>query len=334
MKIRKLLSAVMTFAVMAAAPDYMTAKAAEEYISGENDIFKYRAYQDHVELTMCKDIKAEVEVPSEIDGLPVTVIYTRAFSYNELLADAVIHEGVIEIQDSAFYECRSLKRAVLPESLQKLDEWAFAWCTSLESINIPAGVDNIDDYVFTSCNSLNDIEIANGVASISRGAFSYCTSLTDIVLPESVSSIGEIAFECCPSLDNIVILNPECEIYDSPSTISNPISINADYSGLICGFSGSTAQAYAEKYGYAFKAIDNIGDVNLDGAVDALDASLVLTEYAASATGKPSVLDDAAKLNADVNSDGTVDALDASYILSYYAFRATGGSGNILEFIE
>ena len=37
--------------------------------------------------------------------------------------------------------------------------------------------------------------------------------------------------------------------------------------------------------------------------------------------------------NSDIDSDGAINALDASYILSYYAFRATGGSGDILDFI-
>lgn len=66
------------------------------------------------------------------------------------------------------------------------------------------------------------------------------------------------------------------------------------------------------------------GDVNEDGKIDSLDASMVLTEYAAVATQQPSTLTENQKKAADVNEDGKVDALDASKILEYYADAATG----------
>ncbi len=66
------------------------------------------------------------------------------------------------------------------------------------------------------------------------------------------------------------------------------------------------------------------GDVDEDGNINALDASMVLTEYAAIATQKPSTLTDNQKKAADVNEDGVIDALDASLILTYYSDLATG----------
>ena len=62
------------------------------------------------------------------------------------------------------------------------------------------------------------------------------------------------------------------------------------------------------------------GDVNCDGFTDAVDASLVLLEYAAALTGSDS------RLNydiADVNGDDTVDAADASDILAAYSENMT-----------
>jgi len=55
---------------------------------------------------------------------------------------------------------------------------------------------------------------------------------------------------------------------------------------------------------------DLVGDVNGDGEVDALDASLVLQYDAKLIDGESLLLE-----NADVNSDKEVDALDASLIL-------------------
>ena len=78
----------------------------------------------------------------------------------------------------------------------------------------------------------------------------------------------------------------------------------------------------------------NLGDVNTDGSVDALDASMVLSDYAMKATGHESIFNAEQSKAADLNSDGAVDALDASLILSYYAYKATGGNQSITEYLK
>lgn len=62
------------------------------------------------------------------------------------------------------------------------------------------------------------------------------------------------------------------------------------------------------------------GDVNGDGSITAVDASLILTEYAVTSAGKNGTLTDTQKKIADVNMDGKADAVDASAMLSYYAY--------------
>ncbi len=76
-----------------------------------------------------------------------------------------------------------------------------------------------------------------------------------------------------------------------------------------------------------------LGDVNLDGAVDAKDASAVLAEYAALSTGKESTFTEQQKKNADVNFDGAANATDASKILAFYSFLSTGGSGRMEDWL-
>ena len=67
----------------------------------------------------------------------------------------------------------------------------------------------------------------------------------------------------------------------------------------------------------------NTGDLNSDGIINAVDASIVLTHYAMISTNHKSELSDTQKLSADVNKDGKIDAVDASCILSYYAYTST-----------
>ena len=67
----------------------------------------------------------------------------------------------------------------------------------------------------------------------------------------------------------------------------------------------------------------DLGDVNEDGNVNAVDASAVLNAYASMAASKDYIVSDKFIKLADVNMDGAVSARDASYILNYYAKTST-----------
>lgn len=66
-----------------------------------------------------------------------------------------------------------------------------------------------------------------------------------------------------------------------------------------------------------------LGDVNMDGRVDATDASMILKESSELAAGGGS-FNEAQLKAADVNQDGIVDASDASDVLRYYSYLMAG----------
>ncbi len=68
----------------------------------------------------------------------------------------------------------------------------------------------------------------------------------------------------------------------------------------------------------------NLGDVNGDDKVDAMDASIVLLTYTMLSTNQKSGLTPEQEKACDVNTDGRIDSSDASLILSYYAALSTG----------
>lgn len=80
----------------------------------------------------------------------------------------------------------------------------------------------------------------------------------------------------------------------------------------------------------------DLGDVNKDGSIDSIDASMVLTIYANLAASRTYKATDEMKKLCDVNMDNKIDALDASYILKYYAIASTAKDfvdwENILDF--
>lgn len=63
-----------------------------------------------------------------------------------------------------------------------------------------------------------------------------------------------------------------------------------------------------------------LGDVNGDGLVNAVDASSVLAYYAMISANADGGYSEAQKLAADVDHDGLINAVDASDILAYYAY--------------
>lgn len=76
-----------------------------------------------------------------------------------------------------------------------------------------------------------------------------------------------------------------------------------------------------------------IGDVDLNGYVDAMDAASILTEAAHLAFAETGTFTDDQMFSADVNEDGYVNAGDASYIMSYASYLGTGGTVSFNEFM-
>lgn len=296
-----------------------------------------------------KDMKTLVKYPAGLSGTEYTipeevkVIGDSSFHTNVNLKNVVIPDSVDTIQEYAFCNALKLEKINIPDSVKTIGTSAFEHCISLTEARLPESLEIIEKYTFSSCQSLRNISLPDSVTEIRAAAFRSCYSLKNVIIPKNINIIKDAAFWDCTELDNITFLNPDCGIGEySNNVISNgyeevfiegKYTLDGYYNGIISGYIGSTAEEYAEVINCKFRAIDNIGDVNLDGAVDSSDASLVLAEYAASATGSSSVIDDTARLNADVNFDETADALDASKILSYYAYTATGGTNPIEDFL-
>lgn len=87
--------------------------------------------------------------------------------------------------------------------------------------------------------------------------------------------------------------------------------------------SGVITAAIAALFLWGTSGESAMGDVNGDGAVDAADASMVLSEYAKGSVQQDTEFSDEQKQKADVTGDGVMDAADASAIISYYAYSST-----------
>ena len=68
-----------------------------------------------------------------------------------------------------------------------------------------------------------------------------------------------------------------------------------------------------------------LGDVNFDGKVNAVDASMILSEYAKTSTNQAAEFNEKQIAAGDIDENKAINAIDASFVLSYYAYTSTGG---------
>lgn len=135
-----------------------------EYEPLENDTIRivlYRGNKDEV-----------VNVPEEIDGLPVSEIGKEAFKLKRNIRAVSIPDSVVSIGEQAFSGCDALESVRLPKELKSLGDKAFSNCKSLRSIVLPAGVGNIGYNPFNLCDNLTDVSFdgKNGNFEVRDGA--------------------------------------------------------------------------------------------------------------------------------------------------------------------
>ncbi len=188
--------------------------------------FRYTAGKDGLTLTAYTGSEANLTIPAEIDGKPVTAIGDECFQGMVCLKRVHVPEGVTRIGDYAFEACSALQRIYFPASLTEIGDGAFSGCghltladlqddvvrigagaflccDELVSVELPAALQELGDFAFAGCSSLARATFAgNELTAIPDRAFYGCEALTRIVLPESVTSIGKRAFSGCKSLQS------------------------------------------------------------------------------------------------------------------------------------
>ncbi|MBR4628096.1 MAG: leucine-rich repeat protein [Ruminococcus sp.] len=158
----------------------------------------------------------------------VLIAYPSAKSDNEY----AIPDGVVRIDKEAFYGAYNLDKVIFPDTLKRIESGVFEFCVCIDEVELPSGL-----------------------KYLGGSAFSNTRSLSSIVIPASVEAIDDYAF-FYTGAEMITIMNPNCAIFDSRMTFTDNNEHN--YSGVIRGYEGSTAQAYAEKYGCTFESLGKI----------------------------------------------------------------------------
>lgn len=291
-----------TIAVFGAVPNgsfivpEKSALTASAATNGTYGSMTYTMYDDYVEITGFDNSVSNLEIPSEIEGVPVTIIADGAFENATKLESVTIPYGVTRISYCAFSNCTSLKNVTLPNSLITIEWSSFEQCISLIEINIPNSVKYIGHSAFENCVSLQELSFPEGLVSFDYSVAKGCTGLLRVNIENGPSNIDNAAFEGCSSLKEIYI----------------PLSIS---SFIKYPFSGcSIEHVYYAGSRTQWNTISNNG--RIQGQI----------HYEAKELPEP--------LTPDVNRDGVIDASDASLILAYYAYVQTGGTGTIEDYLN
>ena len=205
---------------------------------------------------------AVVNIPSEINGTPVTTIGNAAFR-DSSVTSVTIPASVTEIGANAFAGCTNLTSvtyggdwsnltiqsgnpAVQDAANAPLFDFEFTpdntavivkkYNGTAADVTIPSHykgkpVTMIDHAAFHD-SAVTSVTIPDSVTSIPDDAFAFCSQLTNISIPNSVTFIGFSAFNSCTSLKSITLPSSLSTIQSSAfyncgnlETIRIPVSV-------------------------------------------------------------------------------------------------------------
>lgn len=145
--------------------------------------YTYEVKEDGtLRITGCVSGLATLNIPTKINGIPVTSIGSNvAENSKKTLTNVRIPDSVTEIEKDAFRGLGKLNAVTLPSSLRIIGPGAFAENTNLNTLVIPEGVTTIEAEAFKQHN------------------------LKELTLPVSLTSIADDAFQTTRYSGNFVV---------------------------------------------------------------------------------------------------------------------------------
>ena len=100
--------------------------------------------------------------------------------------EVIIPDGVTEIGEKAFQECKTLTAVTLPDSVQIIREFAFERCTNLVSVQLGNGIRKVEWLSFAFCESLKSVHLPAFSGYIGWD-FLMCERMRELWHPTSIN---------------------------------------------------------------------------------------------------------------------------------------------------
>jgi len=146
-------------------------------------------YVDQGDIPYSGNIKIPSSVIFKDKEMKVTGISGAAF-YNTNIVSIEISEGISEIRENCFTDCKSLNSVSLPNTIKIIGYRAFEGCTSLTKINLPNSLTDIGTGAFSGCTNLQNIVIPPLIKEIKDATFWGCDNLKVLKIPNNVNKVG------------------------------------------------------------------------------------------------------------------------------------------------
>ena len=166
-------------------------KANSDYTEVTITGFKYSSYSENKKFD-----GRVIEIPSKIQGVPVTAIGREAFTYKgDGISGLWIPDSVKDIGSYAF-QCAYFGSIRLPEGLKTITTGMLNSCRT-KSVTIPSSVTKISSWAFSD-SEIESVSIPKGCTIVggsgdSMAAFQNCSKLKSVTFPS-----GRVYFEAEP----------------------------------------------------------------------------------------------------------------------------------------
>ncbi len=187
---KKILAAILVFAAIVTVfcscskePDPVTS-GEYTYVVLEDNTAKITKYNGTEEII-------ELDIPSAIDDVTVTVIGAEAFAGIQTIKVVNFPETLLKIEENAF-KGSSIKKAFMHRAsgLTEIGAFAFAECPNLVQADMPRSLAVIGEKAYQSCTNLRVANFRGDTATIDIFAFDACPSVKLYVKSEHKNVIS------------------------------------------------------------------------------------------------------------------------------------------------
>lgn len=216
----------------------LSTKAVEmaQTFQTEGGIYYQITDQNTIRVTGARESLSAVEIPAEVDGMPVTQIGDYAFYNHTRILSISVPDSVLEIGNYAFRECSRLEEITIPDSVQNVGmgilsetPWLAAQTAAFVIVGnqilicytgseldvvVPDGVRIIAGFAFERNMDVQTVALPDTVCMINAYAFAGCHNLQRLTIPPFVTSIGKYAFYECKQLQSVSIPDSVTQIGD------------------------------------------------------------------------------------------------------------------------
>jgi len=157
-----------------------------------DQIYQYTTLRDgSIKISDYWGTTESIQIPSEIDGKPVTVIGAKSFYKSGVdIRNIILPQTIVSIHNEAF-AVNKLEKLTLPQSIVAIGNKAFS-LNKLTKVEIPGSIEVISNNAFSS-NELQAVIFNEGLKEIGEAAFSG-NKISSLKLPNTLQRIEKSAF--------------------------------------------------------------------------------------------------------------------------------------------